>query len=71
MSHMPIQLLVEEPLPGAYAWTLKQTDADGRHVRTLRRSADSYESYETALAAGSHALGAQMQQSAPPQRQQG
>ena len=62
--HPPIQLLVEEPLPGAFAWTLCETDAQGRALRVVRRSEDSFDSYETALAAGSHALGAQLQQAA-------
>lgn len=65
-SHSPLQLLVEEPLPGTYAWTLHETDAQGRVLRIMRRSEDSFDSYESALAAGSHALRAQMHQAAQP-----
>ncbi|MFT3718077.1 hypothetical protein [Pseudorhodoferax sp.] len=64
MTHKPIQLVVHEPLPGSYVWALMETDDRGRAQRTVRRSEDSYDSYEGAMAAGSHALTTLLQQGA-------
>lgn len=63
--HAPIQLLVEEPLPGSFTWTLRETDAEGRALRILRRGDDGFDNYEQALAAGSRALSVLMHQTAP------
>jgi len=62
--HAPVQLMVEEAVPGAYTWTLRETDDQGKAQRVLRRSEDSFDSYELALASGSRALTVQMHQAA-------
>ncbi|KQP02921.1 MAG: hypothetical protein DI587_16545 [Variovorax paradoxus] len=60
MTHPSMQLLVEEPMPGAFVWTLAETDARGRPTRVARRALEPSDSYEAALAAGTHALNVQM-----------
>jgi hypothetical protein len=55
-----MQLLVEEPMPGAFVWTLAETDARGRPTKVARRATEPSDSYEAALAAGTHALHRQM-----------
>lgn len=64
MNHEPLQLMVEEPQPGAFLWVLMETDTDGRPVRVARRAEDECVSYEAALAAGTRALNAQLQRGA-------
>jgi len=60
MTHQPLQLLVQEPRPGAFLWALMETDAGGKPVKVSRRAEDTFESYEAALAAGTRALDAQL-----------
>jgi hypothetical protein len=55
MTH-PIELTIEEPLPGAYVWQLLETDDQGTHPRVLSKAYDAAESYELALSAGQRAL---------------
>lgn len=59
MTHPTLQLLVEEPTPGAFVWTLAETDTRGQPTRLARRAEEPCDSYEAALAAGTHALNAQ------------
>ncbi len=47
-------------MPGAFVWTLAETDARGRPTRVARRALEPSDSYEVALAAGTHALNVQM-----------
>jgi len=47
-------------MPGAFVWTLAETDARGRPTRVARRALEPSDSYEAALAAGTHALNVQM-----------
>lgn len=61
MKHEPLQLRVEEPSPGAFLWTVIETDSDGKPVKVLRSAEDASESYEAALAAGTRALNARLQ----------
>ncbi|WP_326536315.1 hypothetical protein [Pseudorhodoferax sp.] len=60
MTHPALQLLVEEPAPGTFVWTLAETDARGKPTKVARRAEEPSDSYEAALAAGTHALNAQM-----------
>lgn len=60
MTHPSVRLQVQEASPGAFLWTLMETDADGTPTQVARRSEDAFESYEAALAAGTRALNAQL-----------
>lgn len=60
MTHPSLQLLVEEPIPGSFVWTLAETDTHGKPTRVARRAQEPDDSYEAALAAGTHALHAQL-----------
>lgn len=64
MKHQPMQLLVEEPIPGSFVWSLMETDDAGKPVKVVRRAGDAADSYESALAAGTHALDAQLHMAA-------
>ncbi len=66
MTHPTLQLLVEEPVPGSFVWTLAETDTRGKPTRVARRAEDAFDSYEAALAAGTHALNAQRRAQAAP-----
>ena len=52
----PIELLVEEPVPGSFVWRLLLTDEQGGNLRVLRMAPDPADTYEAALAAGQAAL---------------
>ena len=52
----PIELIVEEPLPGSFVWRLLETDTNGANPKVLRMAPDSADTYEGALAAGQAAL---------------
>lgn len=69
MTHPRLQLQVQEPVPGSFVWALMETDAHGKAVKTARRSEDSFDSYEAALAVGTRALQAQLQAQAQAQAQ--
>lgn len=64
MTH-PIELIIEEPLPGAFVWQLLETDDQGTHPRLLRKAFDAAESYELALSAGQRALQSEIRHRAP------
>lgn len=55
MTH-PIELTIQEPLPGAYVWQLLETDDQGTHPLVLGQAFDAADSYELALSAGQRAL---------------
>lgn len=55
MTH-PIELIIKEPLPGAFVWQLLETDEQGAHPRLLGKAYDAADSYELALSAGQRAL---------------
>ncbi|HYP85553.1 hypothetical protein [Variovorax sp.] len=55
MTH-PIELIVEEPMPGSYVWRLLETDDSGGNARVIGMAFDPADSYEVALAAGQGAL---------------
>eukprot|EP01036_Dinobryon_divergens_P052190 gene52190-69825_t len=63
MKH-PIELTIQEPLPGAYVWQLLETDEKGESPRLLRRAFDAADNYETALSAGQRALRSEIRQRA-------
>lgn len=60
MTHPSMRHQVQEASPGAFLWTLVETDADGRPTQVARRAEDAFESYEAALAAGTRALNTQL-----------
>ena len=68
MTHPTLQLLVKELVPGSFVWTLMETDAHGKALKTARRSDDTFESYEAALAVGTRALHAQLHAQEQPAR---
>ncbi len=55
MTH-PIELIIEEPVPGSFVWRLLETDANGVNPTVLRSAFDAADSYEAALASGQRAL---------------
>ena len=55
MTH-PIELIIEEPVPGSFVWRLLETDANGANPTVLRSAFDAADSYEAALASGQRAL---------------
>jgi hypothetical protein len=61
----PIELIIEEPLAGAFVWQLLETDDQGTHPRLLRKAFDAAESYELALSAGQRALQSEIRHRAP------
>jgi hypothetical protein len=61
----PIELIIEEPLPGAFVWQLLETDDQGTHPRVLRKAFDAAESYELALSAGQRALQSEIRHRTP------
>ncbi|MET3180749.1 hypothetical protein ABL840_14260 [Variovorax sp. NFACC27] len=65
MTH-PIELTIEEPLPGAFVWQLLETDDQGTHPRVLRKAFEPAESYELALSSGQRALQSEIRHRAPP-----
>jgi hypothetical protein len=56
----PIELIVEEPMPGSFVWRLLETDDQGEKPRLLRSAFDPADSYEVALAAGEAALNSEI-----------
>ncbi|HSV59488.1 MAG TPA: hypothetical protein VLJ19_11365 [Variovorax sp.] len=52
----PIELIVDEPLPGSFVWRLLETDSRGANPKVLRMAPDPADTYEGALAAGQAAL---------------
>jgi len=65
MKHEPLQLQVEEPVPGSFVWKLVQTDGSGAPIKVVRQSEDGADTYEAALASGTRALNAQLHSGAP------
>ncbi|MDP9600290.1 UNVERIFIED_ORG: hypothetical protein J2W38_000060 [Variovorax paradoxus] len=65
MTH-PIELTIEEPLPGAFVWQLLETDDQGTHPRVLRKAFEPAESYELALSSGQRALQSEIRHRAAP-----
>ena len=55
MTH-PIELIIDEPVPGSFVWRLLETDANGANPTVLRSAFDPADSYEAALASGQRAL---------------
>ncbi|RUR65637.1 hypothetical protein EJP67_01045 [Variovorax guangxiensis] len=64
MTH-PIELTIEEPLPGAFVWQLLETDDQGKRPRVLRKAFEPVESYELALSSGQRALQSEIRHRAP------
>ncbi|WP_077003290.1 hypothetical protein [Variovorax sp. KK3] len=64
MKHLPIKLTIDESAPGAFVWTLLQTDDSGAPQKVVKAAEDVYDSYEAALAAGTRAMDAELRRSA-------
>jgi hypothetical protein len=64
MKHPPIKLTIDEPAPGAFTWTLLQTDESGSPQKVMKAAEDGYDTYEAALAAGTRAMDAELRRSA-------
>jgi hypothetical protein len=59
MKH-PIKLTIDEPAPGSFTWTLLETDDSGKPQKVLKSAEYDSDSYEAALAAGTHAMDAEL-----------
>ncbi|GAA4329816.1 hypothetical protein GCM10023165_02910 [Variovorax defluvii] len=64
MKHPPLKLTIDEAAPGAFVWTLLQTDDGGAPKKVMKAAEDNYDSYEAALAAGTRAMDAELRKSA-------
>jgi hypothetical protein len=66
----PIKLVIDEPAPGSFLWTLLETDACGAPRKVLRSAEYGADTYEAALAAGTRMMDAEIRKniSAPQQR---
>jgi len=56
----PIKLVIDEPAPGSYIWTLLETDAGGAPRKVLRSAEYGADTYEAALAAGTRMMDAEI-----------
>ncbi|WP_431275652.1 hypothetical protein ACQ858_04780 [Variovorax ureilyticus] len=56
----PIKLVVDEPAPGSFIWTLLETDAGGAPRKVLRAAEFGADTYEAALAAGTRMMDAEI-----------
>lgn len=56
----PIKLVIDEPAPGSYLWTLLETNANGAPRKVIRSAESGADTYEAALAAGTHAMDAEI-----------
>ena len=56
----PIKLVIDEPAPGSYIWTLLETDATGAPHKVLRAAEYGADTYEAALAAGTRIMDAEI-----------
>lgn len=64
MKHPSIKLTIDEPAPGSFVWTLLQTDESGAPQKVLKSAEYGSDTYEAALAAGTHAIDAELRKSA-------
>jgi hypothetical protein len=64
----PIKLTIDEAAPGSFVWTLFETDTSGAPRKVLKSAEYGADSYEGALAAGTHAMDATIRRSLAPQR---
>ncbi|SCK47087.1 hypothetical protein VAR608DRAFT_4639 [Variovorax sp. HW608] len=66
----PIKLVIDEPAPGSFIWTLLETDAGGAPRKVLRAAEFGADTYEAALAAGTRMMDAEIRKNvaAPAER---
>jgi hypothetical protein len=66
----PIKLVIDEPAPGSFLWTLLETDACGVPRKVVRAAEYGADTYEAALAAGTRMMDAEIRKniSAPTER---
>ncbi|MBU2287604.1 MAG: hypothetical protein KKC85_14375, partial [Gammaproteobacteria bacterium] len=57
-NHPPIKLVIDEPSPGSFVWTLLETDASGAPHKVVKAAEYGADTYEGALASGTRALDA-------------
>jgi hypothetical protein len=62
----PIKLVIDEPTPGSFLWTLLETDTSGAPRKVLKSAEYGAETYEAALAAGTRVMDAEIRQSLAP-----
>ncbi len=60
----PIKLIVEEPAPGSFMWTLFETDAGGAPRKVLKSAEYGADTYEAALASGTRVMDAELRKNA-------
>ena len=66
----PIKLVIDEPAPGSFLWTLLETDACGVPRKVVRAAEYGADTYEAALAGGTRMMDAEIRKniSAPSER---
>jgi hypothetical protein len=64
----PIKLIIDEPAPGSFIWTLLETDTSGAPRRVVKSAEYGSDTYEAALAAGTRVMDAEIRKSLAPQR---
>jgi hypothetical protein len=62
----PIKLTIDEAAPGSFVWTLLETDTSGTPRKVLKSAEYGADTYEAALAAGTHAMDAEIRRSLAP-----
>jgi hypothetical protein len=61
----PIKLVIDEPAPGSFVWTLLETDPGGQPHKVIKSAEYGADTYEAALAAGTRAMDAEIRHGAP------
>lgn len=60
----PIKLVIDEPAPGSFVWTLLETDTSGAPRKVFKSAEYGADTYEAALAAGTRVLDSEMRKTA-------
>ncbi|MDM0012805.1 hypothetical protein QTH87_10225 [Variovorax sp. J22P168] len=56
----PIKLVIDEPVPGSFIWTLLECDAGGVPRKVMRAAEYGADTYEAALATGTRMMDAEI-----------
>lgn len=64
----PIKLVIDEPAPGSFIWTLLECDAGGAPRRVVRAAEYGADTYEAALATGTRMMDAEIRKNMAPAR---
>jgi hypothetical protein len=62
----PIKLVIDEPAPGSFLWTLLECDAGGVPHKVVRAAEYGADTYEAALAAGTRMMDAEIRKNLAP-----